>query len=81
MDDAELRTLTFSLLAPKLEAAGISAVEVEESTSLVDLGILDSMGFLELISQLEIQSGRTIDFDDVDPEEFTTVAGILRLMK
>ena len=46
--------------------------------NLIQLGFVDSQGFVELVVFLEEETGVAIDFDDVDPEEFTTLDGLLR---
>jgi acyl carrier protein len=53
---------------------------LHDDTSLVDAGVLDSVAFLELVMALEENTGQTIDFAEMDPEEFTCVSGLVRAL-
>lgn len=54
--------------------------DLDDDTSLVDAGVLDSVAFLELVIALEERTGRTIDFAEMDPEEFTCIRGLVRAL-
>jgi acyl carrier protein len=58
---------------------GNGYVEFTRQTNLMESGLLDSIGFVELIVFMESQTGCNIDLTDVDPSEFTTVAGLSRI--
>ena len=58
---------------------GSGYVEFTRQTNLMESGLLDSIGFVELIVFMESQTGCNIDLTDVDPSEFTTVAGLSRI--
>jgi acyl carrier protein len=58
---------------------GNGHIEITERTDLMASGLLDSIGFVELIVFIETQIGRDIDLTDVDPEEFSTVNGLSRI--
>lgn len=81
MNDEELTALMLEVLKPRLDAAGLNAADLDHTTNLVELGIVDSLGFLELASEVENRSGRTLDLGDADPDEFTTVAGFVKSLK
>jgi acyl carrier protein len=49
-----------------------------EGTDLLAQGILDSRGFIEMMLEIEQQTGNRIDLSDVDPTEFTTIKGLCR---
>jgi acyl carrier protein len=46
--------------------------ELTRHTNLIESGLLDSIGFVELIVFMEGQPGCNIDLADVDPDEFST---------
>lgn len=48
--------------------------------NLLDENLLDSMGFLELISALEENFDIEIDFFDVDPVSFTDINSLSNLI-
>jgi acyl carrier protein len=55
------------------------AAEITEHTNLLESGLLDSFGFIELMLYLERQAGCRIDLTDVDPADFATVSGLCRI--
>jgi acyl carrier protein len=58
---------------------GNGQVELAGHTNLMESGLLDSIGFVELIVFMESQTGYNIDLTDVDPSEFTTVKGLSQI--
>ncbi len=59
-------------------AVGAESSDVSEDTDLIATGILDSRGFIEMMLEVEQQTGNRIDLNDVDPGEFTTIKGLCR---
>jgi acyl carrier protein len=64
--------------ANNLEPAAVPAL-LKDDTDLLSTGLLDSVGFVELLAALENRIGCAIDLSDVDPAEFTTVRGLCGL--
>lgn len=60
------------------ETAGADVPAFSEDTDLIATGILDSRGFIEMMIEVEQQTGNRIDLNDVDPSEFTTIKGLCR---
>ena len=56
----------------------VSPGDVDENTNLLFSGVLDSLGFVELLAFLEERAGLSFDLAELDPEEFTTIAGLTR---
>lgn len=54
-------------------------VEISADTELLESGILDSFGFLDLILHVESKTGLQIDLADADPSEFAIVRGLSNL--
>ena len=52
--------------------------DVLDDTDLIAAGVLDSLGFIELIVFLEMTTEEKIDLTDVDPNEFTTIRGLCK---
>lgn len=52
-------------------------VEITADTDLVATGGLDSMGFVGLIARFEDLTGTEVDFEEVDPEELTSVRSLI----
>jgi acyl carrier protein len=55
-------------------------VKVEVDSPLIDTGIVDSMGLLQLIGFLEERTGLRIPDDDVSRENFQSVRDMERLV-
>ncbi|MBW8268686.1 phosphopantetheine-binding protein [Caldovatus aquaticus] len=71
-DDTILRLLT-EALARKLGEAGIPAAGIGEETDLLDLGVIDSQGLLDVILEVEESGGRTFDPLRIDFETGITL--------
>jgi acyl carrier protein len=54
-------------------------VEIAGDTELLGTGILDSFGFLDLITHIEGKTGLQVDLADADPGEFAIVGGLCSL--
>jgi acyl carrier protein len=57
-------------------ADGVSLLAIGDDDNLFELGI-DSMTMVQVVTSIEEWIGSTIDFLDVDPEQFFTVRGML----
>lgn len=51
------------------------------STNIVEVGLLDSMAIMTLVSFLEGKYGVEIDFENITPENFATVDAIANFIK
>lgn len=58
---------------------GSSHVQISAETDLLETGLLDSFGMVDLILFLERQLGCTVDLIDADPKEFSVVSGLCRI--
>ncbi len=66
---AEVRAFVVDTLTPQLAGLGLGPGEVPDGFDLLDA--TDSLGLLELISDLEVRFGVELDFEDADPEKLT----------
>ena len=53
-------------------------MEVLDDMDLIAAGVLDSLGFIELIMFLELMTEEKIDLNNVDPNDFTTIRGLCK---
>lgn len=74
----EMREFVISCLREKLDLLGMDTSEVDDDMSLTGSGIIDSMGFVTLVGDFEVEFDYEIDLDEYDPEEFTTLGGFLK---
>ena len=54
--------------------------DIAEDDSLVELGLVDSLGVFQLIAFLEEEFGVTVADDEVTPENFRSVSTIERFV-
>jgi acyl carrier protein len=52
------------------------ALPFTDETDLIASGVLDSMGFVELMLYLETIIGEQVDLNEADPRDFTTIKGL-----
>ena len=80
MSDTEERIRLFVLteLQPRLQALDVPLDEVTGEFDLVTSGVLDSMAFVDFVGAVETEFGFEMDFEDVDPSEFTVLDGFVR---
>lgn len=52
---------------------------ITPDTNLFESGLLDSLGFVDLITFIEKHEGCQVDLADADPSEFAILKGICRL--
>ena len=52
--------------------------QLTDDLNLVETGLFDSLGFVELIATVEEEFGVEVDFGEMDPDTFTTLGGIVR---
>jgi acyl carrier protein len=77
--EIELDDLITKWVRKNAQTNGNGHVQFTRHTNLMESGLLDSVGFVELIVFMEGQTGYNIDLADVDPSEFTTVEGLSRI--
>ena len=77
--EARVRSAIFRLLRPQLEDAGLSEQTLDERQSLIELGVIDSFSFVDLLSALQDELGVEIDFMELDPDDFASVEGLVRV--
>lgn len=52
--------------------------EVSAEDNLIEKGVLDSMTFLEFLTDIERSFDISVDFGDLDPNDFLTLEGLAR---
>ena len=68
-----------ALLLERFAPSGTS--QIDETTSLVDSGWLDSFAIVEVVAFLEREYGVRLPDRDVTPRNFETLASIRRLLE
>lgn len=68
-----VRTFVVDALSEQLAEAGLEPAGVPDDLDLLDAGVIDSFGILELIGEVEERFAIEIDFDELDPEGMTVL--------
>lgn len=76
--EKEISNFLIDKLQDKFARLGINKEDIDEEFSLIDSGLVDSMGFLDLLAAVEEHFSTELDFEDLDPSEFTTFLGFVR---
>lgn len=73
-----------AFIEQKIQAAadskGTTLGELGEDFDFFESEVFDSLGLVGLLTQIEANFGVAIDFSELDPEEFTTLGGITRIV-
>jgi D-alanine--poly(phosphoribitol) ligase subunit 2 len=56
-------------------------LDVHPTMDVIDAGLLDSMGFVRLLFELEQEFAVTIDVASLDLDEFRTLEGVARFVE
>jgi acyl carrier protein len=80
MVDSDIRTRVHAALMPRLQRLGLGAADLTDDLDLVRSGVLDSLGFVDLIAGLEDSTGLRVDLEAaLGAAEATTVGGVINL--
>jgi acyl carrier protein len=72
----EVKTFILSVLHPQLAAAGLDRESVPDDFDLRADGLIDSLGFLQLLGAVEARFGGPIDLTSIAPEQLANI-GVL----
>ena len=76
----DVRSFVIEQLKQIARGRGITLSDPADDVDLLDTGLVDSMGFVELIAAVENHLGREVDLSGHDLEQFTTLGGFVRVM-
>ena len=67
----EVRTYLTTRYARQLQAMGLKPEELPDGFDFLRQGLIDSLGIMELLADIENHFGHSIDFEELDAEEMT----------
>jgi len=67
----EVRTYLTNRYARQLQAMGFKPEELPDGFDFLRQGLIDSLGIMELLADVESHFGHSIDFEELDAEEMT----------
>ena len=79
-DKFRARKILLQALAREMSAFNFAPEDLMGDFNIIDNGLVDSFGFIELMSRIEEDGEIELDFESTDPEEITTVDGLLAVI-
>ena len=79
ISEAELTDRVIAWVRQNKQISNAAGGEITPDTDLLASGLLDSLGFIELITFIESLDGCGVDLTDVDPGDFAMVRGLCKL--
>lgn len=76
MPDAEIRQFLVLRLREIAAEKGFGDVDVVDGFHFFESGLLDSFGFINLLTEAEEEFAVEVDFTELEPEEFSTLDGL-----
>ena len=74
----DVRDFLVAYLSDLGQRLGVAQLPLSDQTQLFNTGVVDSVGFIELVLATEERFGISLDLDRHDPAEFTTLGGLIR---
>lgn len=74
----DVRRFVVEYLSERARRFGVTDLTPEEETHLLEIGVMDSIGFIELVLATEERFGVTLDLDREDPAVFMTLGGFIK---
>lgn len=75
-----IRAFVLEELAEALADAGLDPAAFGDDLDLVESGLLDSFGLLEILTAVEDRFGLEVDFEALDPADLTKVGPLCRFV-
>jgi len=75
--DKEVRKYLVNRYASQLQSRGLGAESLPDDFDLLQEGIIDSLGIMELVTDVESHFGHPVDFEELDAEKMTVVGPLV----
>ena len=76
-NEDQLRQFILAHVASLAKEKGIALPSMSDEVNLLDMGVLDSLGFIELLLLLQERFGIELQLAELDPAEFSTLKGMV----
>lgn len=77
----EIRDFMLARFEPALITKGFGAKDIPDDFDLFTEGVIDSLGILEMITAIEERYSLKIDFEELDPDDFTRIGPLCRFIE
>ncbi len=75
-----MKAIVLACLEEPISALGLRPETLPDDFDILAEGVIDSLGFIRLISEVETQLGFPIGFDDMDPDHLTVLGPLCRYL-
>jgi acyl carrier protein len=75
---ADVRARILAACGSALAVCGVDVAAPPDDLDLRACGAIDSLGFLELVTELEEAFGVELELEDIDPEQLTMLGPLAR---
>ncbi|MDP2710633.1 MAG: acyl carrier protein [Solirubrobacteraceae bacterium] len=75
-----VRAVVLDELAPALADSGRASEGVADDLDLIDAGLIDSLGMLEIIAAVEARFAIEVDFEELEPERLRAIGPFSRFI-
>lgn len=76
----QVRAFVLQHFSASITANGLNPADIADDCDLLAAGIVDSLGVIEMISAVEHRFRITVDFEPMDPEDFTVLGKFSRFV-
>jgi acyl carrier protein len=77
----QIRSFILERYAAAFAVKGVTEVEVNGDFDLLEQGIIDSLGVLQLVSSLEEKFNIVVDLENLDAEQLTLIGPFCRYIE
>ncbi|HEX4731703.1 MAG TPA: acyl carrier protein [Solirubrobacterales bacterium] len=78
VEAADVRARILDVCGPALAVCGVDVAAPPADLDLRASGAIDSLGFIELVTELEEAFGVELELEDMDPEQLTMLEPLAR---
>ncbi len=78
VDPAAVRARILAVCGPALSVCGVDVAAPPADLDLRACGAIDSLGFIELVTELEEVFGVELELEDIDPDQLTMLEPLAR---
>jgi len=76
----DVRRFVVEYLTGMAQRFGVKDLHLDDDTHLLEIGVMDSIGFIELVLATEERFGIALDLDREDPLIFTMLGGFVSMV-
>jgi acyl carrier protein len=78
LDAGQVKGVILSCLSRSMNGAALAPASVPDDFDILAEGIVDSLGFMQLIAELERRFGFPLEFDGLEADQLTVIGPLSR---